>query len=54
VITGVPTTVPLLADIATEPAFVEGRYDTGYLVAQADRLPSLRGSQAAQLVSARP
>jgi len=53
VVTGVPTTLSLLTDIASEPVFTEGRYDTGYIVARADHLPSLRPAAAGPLAAAR-
>ena len=36
VVTGVPTTIPLLAEIMTEPQFISGRYSTTYLTEHAD------------------
>ena len=36
VVTGVPTTIPLLAEIMTEPQFLSGRYSTTYLTEHAD------------------
>jgi acetyl-CoA carboxylase biotin carboxylase subunit len=47
VVTGIPTTLALLAEIAEEPAFAAGRYDTGYLVERAEALPALGSSRAA-------
>ena len=41
-VTGIPTTLPLLRDIAMDAPFVEGRYTTAYLTERADFLPSLR------------
>ncbi len=38
---GVPTTLPLLKEIAGEASFVEGRYTTAYLLERADHLPAL-------------
>ena len=43
VVTGVPTTLPLLREIAREPVFGSGSYTTSYLTEQADALPSLGG-----------
>ncbi len=40
-VTGVPTTLPLFADIVREERFAKGRYNTSYLVERADHLPSL-------------
>jgi acetyl-CoA carboxylase biotin carboxylase subunit len=45
-VTGVPTTLPLLADIAREEAFTEGRYTTAYLTERAEHLPALRPAGA--------
>jgi acetyl-CoA carboxylase biotin carboxylase subunit len=42
-VTGVPTTIPLFADIVEELSFQEGRYTTSYLGERAAFLPSLRG-----------
>jgi acetyl-CoA carboxylase, biotin carboxylase subunit len=44
-VTGIPTTLPLLQDIAMDAPFVEGRYTTSYLVERAAHLPSLREEQ---------
>ncbi len=41
VITGLPTTLPLLREISREPVFGSGSYTTSYLVDHADALPSL-------------
>ena len=41
-VTGIPTTLPLLADIAHDAPFVEGRYTTSYLPEREAYLPSLR------------
>jgi len=38
---GVPTTLPLLREIAAEPSFMEGRYTTSYLLERAEHLPTL-------------
>jgi biotin carboxylase len=46
-VTGVPTTLPLLAEIAADGPFVEGRYTTSYLVERAGALPALGRSRAA-------
>ncbi len=40
-VTGIPTTLPLLWDIAMDAPFVEGRYTTAYLTERAAFLPSL-------------
>ncbi len=40
-VTGIPTTLPLLADIAHDAPFVEGRYTTSYLPEREAYLPSL-------------
>jgi biotin carboxylase len=53
VITGIPTTLPLLVDIAAEPVFTEGRYDTGYIIDRAEHLPTLRSAAAGPLAAAR-
>jgi acetyl-CoA carboxylase, biotin carboxylase subunit len=47
VVTGIPTTLALLGNIAEEPDFVAGRYGTGYLVERADALPALASPRAA-------
>jgi acetyl-CoA carboxylase biotin carboxylase subunit len=47
VVTGIPSTLALLADIADEPEFGAGRYTTAYLVERADALPALRSPRAA-------
>jgi acetyl-CoA carboxylase, biotin carboxylase subunit len=47
VVTGIPTTLPLLEEIAHEPQFTEGRYTTAYLVERAEHLSSLREERAA-------
>jgi acetyl-CoA carboxylase biotin carboxylase subunit len=41
-VTGIPTTLPLLQDIAMDAPFVEGRYTTAYLTEREAYLPSLR------------
>ncbi len=41
VVTGLPTTLPLLREISREPVFGSGAYTTSYLVDHADALPSL-------------
>jgi acetyl-CoA carboxylase, biotin carboxylase subunit len=46
-VTGVPTTLPLFAEIAADGPFVEGRYTTSYLVERAGALPALGRSRAA-------
>ena len=46
-VTGIPTTLPLLADIAHDAPFVEGRYTTSYLPEREAFLPSLRPSRVA-------
>ena len=46
-VTGIPTTLPLLNDIAHDAPFVEGRYTTGYLVEREEHLPSLRPERVA-------
>jgi acetyl-CoA carboxylase biotin carboxylase subunit len=46
-ITGIPTTLPLLRDIAHEAVFTEGRYTTAYLTDRADHLPTLAGAGVA-------
>ena len=43
---GIPTTLPLLWDIAMDAPFVEGRYTTSYLTERAPFLPSLRQDPA--------
>jgi biotin carboxylase len=40
-VTGIPTTLPLLWDIAHDAPFVEGRYTTSYLAERGEHLPSL-------------
>ena len=40
-VTGIPTTLPLLRDIAHDAPFVEGRYTTAYLTEREAYLPSL-------------
>jgi acetyl-CoA carboxylase biotin carboxylase subunit len=44
-ITGIPTTLPLLADIAHDAPFVEGRYTTAYLVEREEHLPTLQAAR---------
>ncbi len=44
-ITGIPTTLPLLEDIAHDPPFVEGRYTTAYIPEREAYLPTLNGSR---------
>ncbi len=46
-VTGIPTTLPLLADIAHDAPFVEGRYTTSYLTEREAFLPSLRPARVA-------
>ncbi|MGD9694838.1 MAG: acetyl/propionyl/methylcrotonyl-CoA carboxylase subunit alpha [Thermoleophilia bacterium] len=46
-VSGIPTTIPLLQDIAMEPVFVEGRYTTSYLAERGDHLPTLGGERVA-------
>ena len=46
-VTGIPTTLPLLADIAHDAPFVEGRYTTSYLPEREPFLPSLRPARVA-------
>jgi acetyl-CoA carboxylase biotin carboxylase subunit len=46
-VSGIPTTLPLLADIAEDPPFVAGRYTTAYLEERAGELTSLRAPRAA-------
>jgi acetyl-CoA carboxylase biotin carboxylase subunit len=46
-VSGLPTTLPLLADIAADGPFAAGRYTTSYLVERADALPALRKPRAA-------
>jgi acetyl-CoA carboxylase, biotin carboxylase subunit len=41
-ITGIPTTLPLLVDIAHDAPFVEGRYTTSYLTDREAHLPTLQ------------
>ena len=45
-ITGIPTTLPLLRDIAHDAPFVEGRYTTDYLPQREALLPSLHPERA--------
>ena len=45
-ITGIPTTLPLLRDIAHDAPFVEGRYTTDYLPQREAFLPSLHPERA--------
>jgi acetyl-CoA carboxylase, biotin carboxylase subunit len=45
-VTGIPTTLPLLADIAHDAPFVEGRYTTSYLTDREAHLPTLRAARA--------
>jgi acetyl-CoA carboxylase biotin carboxylase subunit len=45
-VTGIPTTLPLLQDIAFDAPFVEGRYTTAYLVERADHLAALHEERA--------
>jgi acetyl-CoA carboxylase biotin carboxylase subunit len=42
-VTGIPTTLPVLTEIAHDPPFVDGRYTTSYIVERAPHLASLRG-----------
>ncbi len=42
IVSGVPTTIPLLAEIMGEAQFMAGRYTTAYLTERADHLPTLR------------
>ncbi|MGD9572339.1 MAG: acetyl/propionyl/methylcrotonyl-CoA carboxylase subunit alpha [Thermoleophilia bacterium] len=44
-ITGIPTTLPLLEDIAHDAPFVEGRYTTAYIPEREAYLPTLNGSR---------
>ncbi|MSO44743.1 MAG: acetyl-CoA carboxylase biotin carboxylase subunit [Thermoleophilia bacterium] len=46
VVTGVPTTLPLLAEISRDPVFGSGSYTTAFLVERAEFLPSLGGGAA--------
>ncbi|MGE0026301.1 MAG: acetyl/propionyl/methylcrotonyl-CoA carboxylase subunit alpha [Thermoleophilia bacterium] len=46
-ITGIPTTLPLLRDIAHEATFTEGRYTTAYLTEREEFLPTLAGAKVA-------
>jgi acetyl-CoA carboxylase biotin carboxylase subunit len=46
-ITGIPTTLPLLRDIAHEATFTEGRYTTAYLTEREAFLPTLAGARVA-------
>lgn len=41
IVSGIPTTLPVLRDIVRDEPFVEGRYTTGYIVDRAAHLPSL-------------
>jgi acetyl-CoA carboxylase, biotin carboxylase subunit len=43
IVSGIPTTVPVLRDIAHDEPFVAGRYTTSYMVERAEYLDSLRG-----------
>ncbi|MEI7520914.1 MAG: acetyl-CoA carboxylase biotin carboxylase subunit [Thermoleophilia bacterium] len=43
VVTGLPTTLPLLREIARDELFATGSYTTGFLVDRAEFLPSLGG-----------
>ena len=45
-VTGIPTTLPLLQDIAFDAPFVEGRYTTAYLVERAGHLAALHEERA--------
>ena len=45
-ITGIPTTLPLLRDIAHDAPFVEGRYTTDYLPQREAYLPALHPERA--------
>ncbi len=45
VVEGVPTTLPLLREIARDEVFGTGRYTTAFLTERADALPSLGGGQ---------
>ena len=45
-VTGIPTTLPALTDIAHDPPFIDGRYTTSYLPERAAHLSSLRGEAA--------
>jgi acetyl-CoA carboxylase, biotin carboxylase subunit len=45
-VTGIPTTLPLLREIAHDAPFVEGRYTTAYLTERAGHLPILREEAA--------
>jgi acetyl-CoA carboxylase biotin carboxylase subunit len=47
VVSGLPTTLPLLADIAHDAPFVEGRYTTAYLVEREAHLDALREERVA-------
>ncbi len=46
-VTGIPTTLPLLRDIAHDAPFVEGRYTTAYLTEREAFLPSLHHERVA-------
>ena len=46
-VTGIPTTLPLLRDIAHDAPFVEGRYTTAYLTEREAHLPSLHHERVA-------
>ncbi len=43
IVSGIPTTLSVLRDIAHDPPFVEGRYTTAYIPERAEHLPSLNG-----------
>ena len=45
-VSGIPTTLPLLRDIALDAPFVEGRYTTAYLAERESFLPSLYEARA--------
>ncbi len=45
-VTGIPTTLPLLWDIAHDAPFVEGRYTTSYLAERDGHLPALHEERA--------
>ena len=46
-VSGIPTTLPLLADILEDATFTAGRYTTDFLEERAADLPSLRAPRAA-------
>ena len=46
-VSGIPTTLPLLRDIADDATFVDGRYTTAYLTERDAFLPSLRHERVA-------